>query len=116
MNLIPFLTNEKRGEPHETLYWKNVTYQAIIHDNWKLMRSKYPKEKEYLYNLEKDPYEQNNLALLEPEIKILLHEKLNTHIESMPEPSWPQSVFMPVVIDKPQTEYKEGDELIYWPN
>jgi arylsulfatase A-like enzyme len=116
VNLIPFLTNEKRGEPHEALYWKNVTYQAIIHDNWKLMRSKYPKEKEYLYNLEKDPYEQNNLALLEPEIKILLHEKLNTHIESMPEPSWPQSVFMPVVIDKPQTEYKEGDELIYWPN
>jgi arylsulfatase A-like enzyme len=116
VNLIPFLTNEKRGEPHEALYWKNVTYQAIIHDNWKLMRSKYPKEKEYLYNLEKDPYEQNNLALSEPEIKILLHEKLNTHIESMPEPSWPQSVFMPVVIDKPQTEYKEGDELIYWPN
>ena len=116
VNLIPFLTNEKRGEPHETLYWKNATYQAIIHDNWKLMRSKYPKEKEYLYNLEKDPYEQNNLALSEPEIKILLHEKLNTHIESMPEPSWPQSVFMPVVIDKPQTEYKEGDELIYWPN
>ena len=116
VNLIPFLTNEKRGEPHETLYWKNVTYQAIIHDNWKLMRSKYPKEKEYLYNLGKDPYEQNNLAMSEPEIKSLLHEKLNTHIESMPEPSWPQSVFMPVVIDKPQTKYEEGDELIYWPN
>ena len=116
VNLIPFLNNEKIGEPHETLYWKNVTYQAIIHDNWKLMRSKYPKEKEYLYNLGKDPYEQNNLAMSEPEIKSLLHEKLNTHIKSMPEPSWPQSVFMPVVIDRPQTEYKEGDELIYWPN
>ena len=116
VNLIPFLTNEKRGEPHETLYWKNVTYQAIIHDNWKLMRSKYPKKKEYLYNLGKDPYEQNNLAMSEPEMKSLLHEKLNIHIGSMPEPSWPQSVFMPVVIDKPQTKYKEGDELIYWPN
>ena len=116
VNLIPFLTNEKRGEPHETLYWKNITYQAIIHDNWKLMRSKYPKKKEYLYNLGKDPYEQNNLAMSEPKIKSLLHEKLNTHIESMPEPSWPQSVFMPVVIDKPQTKYEEGDELIYWPN
>ena len=116
VNLIPFLNDEKIGEPHETLYWKNVTYQAIIHDNWKLMRSKYPKKKEYLYNLGKDPYEQNNLAMSEPKIKSLLHEKLNTHIESMPEPSWPQSVFMPVVIDRPQTEYKEGDELIYWPN
>ena len=116
VNLIPFLNDEKIGEPHETLYWKNVTYQAIIHDNWKLMRSKYPKEKEYLYNLGKDPYEQSNLAMSEPEIKSLLHEKLNTHIESMPEPSWPQSVFMPVVIDRPQTKYEEGDELIYWPN
>jgi len=116
VNLIPFLNDEKIGEPHETLYWKNVTYQAIIHDNWKLMRSKYPKKKEYLYNLGKDPYEQNNLAMSEPKIKSLLHEKLNIHIESMPEPSWPQSVFMPVVIDRPQTEYEEGDELIYWPN
>ncbi len=116
VNLIPFLTNEKSGEPHETLYWKNANYQAIIHNDWKLIRSKFPNEQEYLYNLKNDPYEQNNLALSEPEIKSLLHEKLNTHIESMPEPSWPQSVFMPVVIDKPQTEYKEGDELIYWPN
>ncbi|MDA8816318.1 sulfatase-like hydrolase/transferase [Gammaproteobacteria bacterium] len=116
VNLIPFLTNEKSGEPHETLYWKNASYQAIIHNDWKLIRSKFPNEQEYLYNLKNDPYEQNNLALSEPEIKSLLHEKLNTHIESMPEPSWPQSVFMPVVIDKPQTEYKEGDELIYWPN
>lgn len=49
-------------------------------------------------------------------MKSLLHEKLNTHINSLPEPSWPQSVFMPVVIDKPQTEYEEGDELIFWPN
>ena len=80
------------------------------------MRSKYPKKKEYLYNLGKDPYEQNNLAMSEPKIKSLLHEKLNIHIESMPEQSWPQSVFMPVVIDKPQTKYEEGDELIYWPN
>lgn len=116
VNLIPFLTNEKSGEPHETLYWKNASYQAIIHNDWKLIRSKFPNEQEYLYNLKNDPYEQNNLAMSELTLKSLLHAKLNTHIESMPEPSWPQSVFMPVVIDKPQTEYKEGDELIYWPN
>jgi len=49
-------------------------------------------------------------------MKSLLHAKLNTHIESMPEPRWPQSVLMPVVVDKPQTKYKKDDELIYWPN
>ena len=116
VNLIPYLTNEIIGEPHETLYWKNATYQAIIHKDWKLMRSKYPEEREYLYNLKVDPYETNNLAMTEIAMKSLLHEKLNTHINSLPEPSWPQSVFMPVVIDKPQTEYEEGDELIFWPN
>ncbi len=62
INLIPFLTNEKSGEPHETLYWKNATYQAIIHNDWKLIRSKFPNEQEYLYNLKNDPYEQNNLC------------------------------------------------------
>ena len=116
INLIPFLTNEKSGEPHQTLYWKNASYQAVIHNDWKLLRSKFPNEQEYLYNLKKDPYEQNNLAMSELTLKSLLHEKLDTHIESMPEPNWPQSVFMPVVVDKPQTEYKKGDELIYWPN
>ena len=116
VNLIPFLTNEKSGEPHETLYWKNANYQAIIHNDWKLIRSKFPNEQEYLYNLKNDPYEQNNLAMSELTLKSLLHAKLNTHIESMPEPSWPQSVFMPVVVDKPQTKYKKGDKLIYWPN
>ena len=116
INLIPFLTNEKSGEPHQILYWKNASYQAVIHNDWKLLRSKFPNEQEYLYNLKKDPYEQNNLAMSELTLKSLLHEKLDTHIESMPEPNWPQSVFMPVVVDKPQTEYKKGDELIYWPN
>jgi uncharacterized sulfatase len=116
VNLIPYLTKEIIGEPHETLYWKNATYQAIIHKDWKLMRSKYPEEREYLYNLKVDPYETNNLAMTEIAMKSLLHEKLNTHINSLPEPSWPQSVFMPVVIDKPQTKYEEGDELVFWPN
>ena len=116
VNLIPYLNNEIVGEPHETLYWKNATYQAIIHKDWKLMRSKYPEEREYLYNLKVDPYETNNLAMTEIAMKSLLHGKLNTHINSLPEPSWPQSVFMPVVIDKPQTEYEEGDELVFWPN
>ncbi len=49
-------------------------------------------------------------------MKSLLHAKLNTHIGSMPKPSWPQSFFMPGVVDKPQTIYKKRDELIYWPN
>jgi len=115
-NLIPYLTDEKIGEPHETLYWKNATYQAIIHDDWKLMRSEYPKKQEYLFDLKNDPYEKNNLANIEIDIKNSLHHMMDKHVKSMPKPKWPQSIFMPVTIDNPITEYKEGDELIYWPN
>jgi arylsulfatase A-like enzyme len=115
-NLIPYLTDKKIGEPHETLYWKNATYQAIIHDDWKLMRSEYPKKQEYLFDLKNDPYEKNNLANVEIDIKNSLHHMMDKHVKSMPKPKWPQSIFMPVTIDNPITEYKEGDELIYWPN
>ena len=116
-NLLPYISGEKNSQPHETLYWKNSTYQAIIHNDWKLMRSEEPAKQEFLYDLKNDPYEQDNLASINVPTKNLLNKMLDEHANSMPEPKWPQSVFMPVTIDRPNTEeFKEGDELIYWPN
>ena len=80
------------------------------------MRSKYPFKQEFLYNLSNDPYELINLASNEFEIKQLLNNMLDKHIESMPKVKWPQSVYMPITTDKPITDYEDGDELIYWPN
>ena len=116
-NLLPYISGEKNSQPHETLYWKNSTYQAIIHNDWKLMRSEEPAKQEFLYDLKNDPYEQDNLASINVPTKNLLNRMLDKHANSMPEPKWPQSIFMPVTIDRPNTEeFKEGDELIYWPN
>ena len=116
IDLIPYIVDKKESEPHTTLYWKNETYQAIIHNDWKLMRSKYPAKQEFLYDLKNDPYEVVNLANSKLDIKQVLNTMLDKHIESMPKPNWPQSVFMPIPINTPTTEYKDGDELIYWPN
>ena len=116
IDLIPYIVDKKESEPHTTLYWKNATYQAIIHNDWKLMRSKYPAKQEFLYDLKNDPYEVVNLANSKLDIKQVLNTMLDKHIESMPKPNWPQSVFMPIPINTPTTEYKDGDELIYWPN
>jgi arylsulfatase A-like enzyme len=115
-NLIPYIVDKKEGEPHDTLYWKNSTYQAIIHNDWKLMRSKYPFKQEFLYNLSNDPYELSNVAGNEFEIKQLLNNMLDKHVESMPKVKWPQSVYIPITTDRPITDYENGDELIYWPN
>ena len=41
---------------------------------------------------------------------------LDEHVEVMPKPKWPQSVYMPVTTDIPITDYEDGDDLIYWPN
>ena len=81
------------------------------------MRSEEPIKQEFLYDLKQDPYEQNNLVSVALDTKDLLNKMLDKHVKSMPKPTWPQSVLMPVPVDKPNTEeFNEGDELIYWPN
>ena len=58
----------------------------------------------------------NFTEIYEVEIKQLLNNMLDEHVEEMPKPKWPQSVYMPVTTDIPITDYKDGDDLIYWPN
>tara|TARA_A100000164_G_scaffold52453_2_gene41021 strand:- start:1005 stop:2654 length:1650 start_codon:yes stop_codon:yes gene_type:complete len=116
VNLLPYIDNNLDLEPHETLYWKDQSYQAIIHKNWKLIRSQIPK-KQYLFNLDTDPYEAVNLIESELEVKQLLNMLLNEHISQQIEPIWPPSIATPVLIDKVSTDkYVEGDEVNYWIN
>lgn len=117
VNLLPYISGESSGEPHKTLFWKNSSYDAVIHEDWKLMRSKSPKKQMFLFDLKVDPYESSNLAQLNTLKMNELNLILDEHIKSMPDPKWPQSVFIPVQIDKTATEeYEDEDELIYWPN
>ena len=116
INLLPYIKGDKTEEPHKTLYWKNSTYQAIIHNDWKLMRNTDPINQEFLFNLKVDPYEENNLVSQDINMAIMLHKMLDDHVSSMPVPKWPQSILKPVSIDTPETQYQEGNEVIYWPN
>ena len=116
VNLIPYLQGENKDNPHQTLFWKDSSYQAIIHDDWKLIRSKLPK-KQYLYNLQNDPYENINLINKEIIIKERLNELLDIHINEQIEPKSPHSMSIPVLIDKVSTDqYIDGDEYNYWIN
>ena len=38
VNLIPFVTGEKTGLPHETLFWRQGGKTALRHQHWKLLR------------------------------------------------------------------------------
>lgn len=69
VNLIPFLTGEKTGAPHETLFWRSNgpggNYAARMGD-WKLVRL--GKAAPELYNLASDVGESKNLATEKPDM------------------------------------------------
>jgi arylsulfatase A-like enzyme len=79
VDLLPFLTGEATGSPHEALYWRLGGMMAIRRGDWKLVKaSEGPlREKDpavlkdlslaELYNLDEDIGEKNNLAAKHPD-------------------------------------------------
>lgn len=69
VNLMPYLTGEKEGRPHETLFWRAKQRTAIRVGDWKLVRN--PRGRSgndwHLYDLAKDLSEEKNLAQAKPE-------------------------------------------------
>ncbi len=77
VNLLPYLTGEKAGAPHEALYWRFGQQIAARVGDWKLVKATGNATMERggaasvegaeLYNLAKDIGEKENLASKEPE-------------------------------------------------
>ncbi len=69
VNLLPFLTGEKSGAPHELLFWRTGGpggNNAVRRGNMKLVRN--GKTEPELYDLAADVGESRNLAAEKPEI------------------------------------------------
>lgn len=101
VNLLPFLSGKKEGNPHEALYWRFGKQMAIRMGDYKLVRydSNYdtntgepqPVTEAKLYNLREDSGESKDLAAALPEkMKELqgLWDKWNT---TLVKPLWGQS-------------------------
>lgn len=65
VNLLPYLSGQSVGTPHETLYWRFQRQRAIRQGEWKLVRGNRSAAWE-LYNLADDIGEQHDLAAREP--------------------------------------------------
>jgi len=116
VNLLPYLTGRKAGLPHQTLIWRGGHYQAIMSGGWKLQRSMDP-QKIRLFNMVKDPLEQNEVSAQNPEKVDELMALLDTHNEQQAEPMWPSRVSIPIWLDKtPADKLSLDDDYIYWPN
>ncbi len=73
VNLIPFLTDETKGAPHEFLYWRWIAQSAIRHGKWKYLRGG---QREYLFDLDADVGEKRSVLKSHPEIAARLRKNL----------------------------------------
>lgn len=68
VDLMPYLSGDREGRPHQTLYWRQGERTALRHGDWKLLRN--PRRGQggdwELYNLDADISESQNLAGDEP--------------------------------------------------
>lgn len=73
VNLIPYLSGQRAGVPHETLYWRWMTQAAIQQHGWKYLRGG---DREYLFNLDQDPQEKQNLMTKHADVAAQLKNEL----------------------------------------
>ncbi len=115
-NLLPFLSKDAKPQPARSLFWRDGPYRTVQDRGWKLIASEQPK-KDWLFNLNVDPTEQNNLATVAHGELLRLRALLEQHHLNMPPPLWASFIEIPILIDK-TLDQKESpdDEYTYWYN
>ena len=120
VDLMPFVREQIKGIPHETLFWRQGSLQSVLHEGWKLINTHLAdknERKQWLFELSIDPTEKTNLIDTYP-IKVAELEALlaahNAQQLAPLSPKWSESAQM---IDKNNvSDFVEGDEYLYFPN
>jgi arylsulfatase A-like enzyme len=73
VNLLPHLSGEKSGAPHDILFWKNGDQGAVRQGDWKLVIVEW-QPKLQLFNLADDIGENRDLASEKPDLVRKLHQ------------------------------------------
>ncbi|SDE57423.1 sulfatase [Cellulophaga baltica] len=86
VNLIPYINNEIKERPHQTLFWKKEVRLAFREGDWKLIRfADRPAE---LYDLSTDIGEQTDLATTHPERVKSMFKKMFEWESTLERPLW----------------------------
>ena len=88
VSLLPVLNGETIRKPRDLYFvrregglgYGGKSYEAIIHDGWKLMQND-PYLPLELYNLDSDPLEKHNLVKSHPAVAAKLSPRLRAHIQ-----------------------------------
>jgi len=116
VNLLPHLKAGGQPQASRALFWRDGPLRTIQEGGWKLTVSARP-AKDWLYDLNSDPTEKNNLALQQPEKLAQMKAALVAHHAPMPAALWPSFLEIPIYIDKTLDQTTQaGDEYTYWSN
>ncbi len=86
VNLLPYLSGENTGKPHETLYWKRGYVAAVRKGPWKYITIE--GRDNVLYNLDEDPGETRNVVLLHSEVAEDLENELQIWEDTLAPSRW----------------------------
>ncbi|QGJ71966.1 Hypothetical protein PBC10988_36790 [Planctomycetales bacterium 10988] len=97
VNILPYLTGERQGDPHEVLFWRFGTQWAVRSQDWKLLQAREASGGTIqiantgpvrLFNLDEDIGEENDLTAKNPEKAEELRRLWEAWAAELPEPSW----------------------------
>jgi arylsulfatase A-like enzyme len=116
VNLVPFVTGETEGPPHQTMFWRSGGYRVLLAGDWKIQVNDNP-GKTWLYDLKSDPTEQTNQATTNPDKLTEMKTLLDQVNGEQAKPLWPSLQEGAIAIDHPlDSPESPKDEYIYWSN
>lgn len=98
VDLMPYLTGEREGDPHQALFWRNGANSAVRQGNWKLVNLTEGRNL-LLYDLAADIGEMNDLAAKHPEKLKELSGLLADWNSELVEPLWPSKSVIPLEVE-----------------
>ena len=93
VDLVPYLSGEKKGDPHEALYWRFWSQAAVRSGRWKYLRL--GGNREFLFDLEGGAHDSKNLLKDHPDTARELRGKLEAWCGGLKEPGLPDRPLNP---------------------
>jgi arylsulfatase A-like enzyme len=116
VNLLPFVTGEAEGRPHQTLFWRSGQYKSVIDGDWKLQSCE-ALGRVWLHDLAADPTEHHDLAEARPDKRDALLALLAGQDALAATPLWPSALRAPLAIDQTSNvPIQPGQDYILWDN
>jgi arylsulfatase B len=84
VNLVPFLTGDQGGRPHDRLFWYFYGAGALRDGDWKIVKNDWRKDRFELYNLANDLSEQRDLSGIYKDRFQRMRQEWKAIVDTMP--------------------------------